>query len=124
MSLHSRWHGERRERGIKAHARRSPVVASRGGPVETIKIQHPNAENDFLIINKRDFDPEKHVEWIDPAERKQGDDQNGGQGGEQNAGLSGVPQPAAATAPEVIEEPAQEELPEVPEPKAAKKGKK
>lgn len=101
--------------------------------METIKIQNPNDENDFLIINKRDFDPEKHIEWVDPSERKQSGEQNGGEGGDQNGsnaggeagseGLPDVPQPAAATAPEMKEE-EKEELPEVPEPKAASSSKK
>lgn len=108
--------------------------------METIKIQHPNDENDFLIINKRDFDPEKHVEWVDPAERKQGGSENDGQGsaegGVQNGGEDGlpdVPEPKAASSPEVKEPETQEQLPEqflkVPAPAAAsssssKKGKK
>ena len=110
--------------------------------MQTIKIQHPNDENDFLIINKRDFDPEKHVEWVDPAERKQGgsenDGQGSGEGGDQNgredgkdasgdAGLQGVPEPKAATSPEVKEPKADEQLPKVPQPapsSSSKKGKK
>ena len=31
--------------------------------LETIKIEDPKGKRDFVIINKKDFDPEIHVEF-------------------------------------------------------------
>lgn len=31
--------------------------------LETIKIEDPKGKRDFVIINKKDFDPEVHVEF-------------------------------------------------------------
>lgn len=33
------------------------------GIVETVKIVNPNDENDYIIINKEDYDEEKHTLW-------------------------------------------------------------
>lgn len=34
----------------------------------TIKIQNPKDKRSFVIINERDYNPKKHVLWVEPDE--------------------------------------------------------
>ena len=39
------------------------------GRVETVRVVREGSRLGYHIINRADFDPARHVEWVDPSDR-------------------------------------------------------